>query len=387
MKVCRICDADLPRLIYHADAPALTSISSQIDVATDLYACEVCGHVQGPDLPDVQSFYDTDYRISLQSDDFDQLYEVRDGLPVYRTDEQARLILENLKLSYGASVLDYGAAKAATLSKILLLRPDIDAYVYDVSSDYKSHWDKWLAPDHQALYSVPGGWRGKFDLVTAHFVLEHLVDPVSILKEMAGLIKPDGRIFFTVPSFQGNPGDLLVVDHLNHFTEASLAEAVRRSGLSLTGLDAESFRGAYLVTASQRADTVEKANFDPSIGCASAKEIADSWTEAASRIESAAKMHSGKKMAIYGAGFYGSFIAQRLKHVAPRPAYFIDSNQHLQGSSIFGIPVISPSDVPADIAVIFVGLNPIHARRIISCNQALAKGRFEFAYIFDALDR
>ena len=76
MKNCRICESALAQPDYRADAPAMTSLSTMIDIGTEVFVCRTCGHVQSPDLPDVQGFYDHDYRISLQSDGHDQLYEM-----------------------------------------------------------------------------------------------------------------------------------------------------------------------------------------------------------------------------------------------------------------------------------------------------------------------
>jgi hypothetical protein len=82
---CRVCHAPLGPPDYAQPAPAMTSLSTRIGVPTEVSVCRACGHIQSPDLPDVQVFYDHDYRISLQSDDHDQLYEMGPDGPVFRT--------------------------------------------------------------------------------------------------------------------------------------------------------------------------------------------------------------------------------------------------------------------------------------------------------------
>ena len=74
-----------------------------------------CGHVLSPPLPDAEAFYSSEYRISLESDDHDQIYEIRDGQPIYRTTRQAEVFLEQINAPEHARILDYGAAKATTL--------------------------------------------------------------------------------------------------------------------------------------------------------------------------------------------------------------------------------------------------------------------------------
>src|SRR6185437_12925887 len=96
----------------------------------------------------------------------DQLYAVAEGTPVYRTDRQAELVLEFVDIPEGALLLDYGAAKATTLKKLLARRPDVVGHVFDVSVDYVSSWESWLSADHCATYTLPDSWTQIFDAAT-----------------------------------------------------------------------------------------------------------------------------------------------------------------------------------------------------------------------------
>jgi SAM-dependent methyltransferase len=85
-----------------------------------------------------------------------------------------------------------------------------------------------------------GEGSDKFDLIVHYYVLEHVSDPTSFLKGQIDLLKPEGRIVFEVP----NANDALttiydipayerfiwVVSHTWYFSEASLADAIRRAG-------------------------------------------------------------------------------------------------------------------------------------------------------------
>jgi len=123
-------------------------------VPTEVSVCRACSHVQSPDLPNIQAFYDHNYRISLQFDDHDQLYAIEPEGPIFRTTHQARLLL-GLDMPQGSKVMDFGAAKATTLRLLLNLRPDLKPYVFDISEDYRAHWADWVPPDTQATYSLP----------------------------------------------------------------------------------------------------------------------------------------------------------------------------------------------------------------------------------------
>lgn len=376
MNSCRICACALAAPDFHAPAPAMTSLSTLLAAETEVFVCTACGHVQSPDLPDVQAFYDHEYRISLQSDEHDQLYEQRGDGAVFRTDRQAELVLE-MDLAQGARILDFGAAKAATLRKVCAARKDLVPHVFDVSRDYLAYWQEWIAGDHQATYDLPEAWHGRFDIITAHFVLEHVADPVTILKSLRQCLAPEGRLFFTVPDPLANPGDLLVIDHLNHFTRPSIAAALAAAGLVETPVVSDGFRGAHVVVAAPT-DTPDSARNPEGVDTCSVsvREALGGWKRILDGI--ASDNVNGRRVAIYGAGFYGTLIASRL---GEKPACFLDRNPHLQGQEHLGLPVLPPEECPNDIEVVFAGLNPLHARRILSEGEDWIPGNARLVYL------
>ena len=102
MTTCRVCASPIGEVAYEASAPALTSMMAFIDIPTLVFVCDDCGHAQCADLPDIETFYDTTYRISLESDDHDQIFAVAaDGSPIYRTDHQAAIGLRLMDLPQG----------------------------------------------------------------------------------------------------------------------------------------------------------------------------------------------------------------------------------------------------------------------------------------------
>lgn len=355
---CRVCGARLARPAFDDPGPSLTSIRTVLAMPTRVFLCPDCGHAQSPDLPDIRAFYDTQYRISLDIDGHDQLYQNRAGQAVFRTVYQAEMV-QALEIPEGARVLDFGAGKATTLERLIGMRPDLSPHVFDVSRDYVTHWDTWVPKPQQATYELPPAWSGRFDLVTAHFVLEHVPDPVTVLAGIRRCLAPGGRLFFTVPDAGGNTGDLLVVDHLNHFSLASLEHALHRAGLRALEIDPKAFAGAFAVVAEAGEGT------EPEPGDNGAAQAAlDFWRRT---LDWLAATPLKQPLAIYGAGFYGSAFATRIR---VQPACFLDRNTFLQGQSHLGAPVLAPADCPVDTATILVGLNPARAREIIEADSS-----------------
>lgn len=350
---CRVCENPLSRPNLFRPAPALSSVRSLLPVATKVYVCDVCGHGQSPDLPALDDFYDTQYRISLEEDGYDQLYESVSGGQVFRTKYQAEIVL-SFNVPSGARVLDFGSGKATTLRELFALRSDIEPYVFDVSSDYLEYWDAWIPRKNQAVYKLPEEWLGNFELITAHFVLEHVADPLGMLKILKSALAPAGRILFSVPNAEANVGDLLVADHLNHFTRSSLEELLARAGLSAECVEENLFQGAFVVAASL-GETVPVTIPQPE----NLKNVLIRWQ---SGLNELGLVSCERPLAIYGAGFYGSVIATCL---GDKVSIFLDKNPYLQSKNHFGLPVVHPDDCPKDVRTVIVGLNPRRAHVIL----------------------
>jgi SAM-dependent methyltransferase len=354
---CRVCEAFLAAPDYCADPPAMTSLATHIDVPTRVWVCRACGHVQSPDLPDIQAFYGREYRISLQSDDHDQLYATTPDGPLYRTEHQARLVA-SLEIPHGGRVLDFGAAKATTLRRVAAMRPDIHPHVFDVSDDYRDSWRDWVPAGAQATHELPADWLGRFDLVTAHFVLEHVANPVETLTRLRRLLAPGGRLFFTVPDPIANPGDMIVVDHLNHFVPTSIAHALRRAGLCETAIRQDLFTGAHAVLCHAGEAERSAAPADT----AAALVTLETWKRRFAHIAAQLAGSGNGPVAIYGAGFYGLMFASL---AGGRAVCHLDRNPHLQGTTANGLPVLAPEACPPAVRAVVVGLNPTRARDIL----------------------
>lgn len=385
MMQCWVCSAPVGEPLLDLPAPSLSSCTQLLPAPTRLYACRNCGHVLSTALPDADTFYSSEYRISLESEDHDQIYEIRDGQPVYRTTRQAQVFLEQVEVPQGGRVLDYGAAKAVTLRKIHNQRPDIEPMVFDVSQDYGAYWEGWISDDNKATFETPTSWEGTVDVITAHYVFEHVHELTERLADLRRLLKPTGRLFFSVPDWTRNPGDLLVSDHVNHFTARSVTELMRRAGFAVDALLTDALPTAIVCVASLAASPSARAPL-----AAAAEDPIDAlpsicafWTRAAEGLATAAQGWGGRKAAIYGAGFYGAWIASRLGS-AVEVLRFIDANPQLTGSRVLDLPVVGPQAEALDgVDLVFVGINPAHARRTAAAIPLLNRADRDVIFLDD----
>ncbi len=360
---------------------SITSLCAVVPQKTTLFFSRGCGHLQTEPFKNLERYYDKDYKLLMRSEDEDQLYKYADGKKIFRFDHQAATLLQNVEIPKGAAVLDYGCSKAATLKRLVERRPDIVPCAFDITDRYLPFWERFVDKNNWSLYDVKSSWRSRFDLVTAFFVLEHVAGPRKIVREISSLLKPGGIFYAIVPDTYANPADFLVADHINHFSPPSLRLLLAGEGFLVERIDDSLHDSAFVAVA--RKSTELQA---PPVGIeggdylARAVEIASFWRASAQNVQKFEAEHPASNTAIYGAGFYGTFIAASL-HDFEKVSCFVDQNSYLHGTTHLGKPVFSPEEAPRDIDAIFVGLNPDYARGEIEKIDNWRKREYRYFFL------
>jgi SAM-dependent methyltransferase len=369
LAACGVCGAPFGEPVYRHDGDtSISSTATPVATPTVVYVCRSCAHIQTPPLADAAAYYQSAYNVHLDSEATDDLYAVRDGVPVFRARHQAGVVLEKVPLAPGAAVLDYGCGKAMTLRTLLGLRPDLVGAVFDVSDAYRFSWDEFLPREEQASFVTPDAWQSRFDVVLSFFALEHAPDPIGFLREIRALLRPGGTIHLVVPNVRENVGDFVVVDHVNHFMPSSLRRAFAAAGFDDVQIDEQAHASAYVVDARKAASAVAQSDDDEAVQAfmREARGYAAYWAEAGDAVRRfEADVAAGRPSAIYGSGFYGVFIASRLRNPGA-VAYFLDRNPHQQAKIVLEKPVRDPAHVGPEIEVVYAGLNPARSREIVA---------------------
>jgi SAM-dependent methyltransferase len=316
-------------------------------------------------MEDAESYYDTDYDILIDSEEEDQLLFLKDGQEVFRFDHQSKSLLDLVNVPLGAKVLDFGCAKATTLKKMLLARPDIEPSVFDVSEMYRSFWDTFISRGCQATYVLPQEWQGEFDLVTSFFSLEHAEDAAGFAESVNSMLKDGGTFYCVVPDWTANIGDIVVIDHPNHFSIESLKALLSSSGFVNINVNDDLHPGALIVHARKGVphsdyvpsqDTIDKLEVELS-------EALNFWKGLGDDVASFEMTSQTGRVAIYGSGFYGVFVASLLKEFDSVEC-FIDKNVFRQNQTLMGKPIMAPLDIPQEIETVYVALNPAVAKKV-----------------------
>ena len=113
--------------------------------------------------------------------------------------------------------------------------------------------------------------------------------------------------------------------------------------------------------------------------------MATFWSQLADRIvrfeqEHLARLASGRQACIYGAGFYGNFIASCLRH-PETISCFVDQNPFVQGRSLLGKPIVPPTAISKEVSCVYVGLNPTIARSVIADIPAWSDRQFDAFFL------
>jgi len=159
----------------------------------------------------------------------------------FERDDLVRLVPEGVKrvLDMGCAMGGYGKALKEARPEISLIGVELNQVMAQAADPF---YDKIFRTSvEQADVS------GNFDLVNCGDILEHLMDPWSILKRINSLLIPGGYLILSVPNvghwsivrdlmqgrFQYVPSGLLCVTHLRWFTESTIRNSLDNAGFSI----------------------------------------------------------------------------------------------------------------------------------------------------------
>lgn len=157
-------------------------------------------------------------------------------------------ILKLAKVS-GARVLDIGCARGYVGAKI----KEHGNYVAGIEISKNAAEEAGKVLDKVYSFDIERDWpeevkSEKFDLVIMAEVLEHVFDPVEVLKNVSSVLKTGGHIVITTPNFMtwtnrlkfliGNfeyqDQGMFDFGHIRWFTYPYLKEVLTKSGFDIT---------------------------------------------------------------------------------------------------------------------------------------------------------
>lgn len=206
--------------------------------------------------------------------------------------------------------------------------------------------------------------EGKFDMITMIYVVEHLPDPVTVMKKARGLLKSGGLFLVQTANLLNNPFDMVVVDHCSHFCLDTLAYAVELAGFKVR-VEADDWIPKEIgVVAMPREETC--MNISPR-GAQDLVKISETTLRWLHRVAEHARQVAGNtRLGILGTAIAGTWLANALGETA---VFFLDEDPLRQGKLHMGLPVLKPTEAPMESSI-YLAFPPDLAESLYSRLQA-----------------
>lgn len=233
---CWICESKKLQLVRQSNLDSrLTHSNFEITdcsygMTANIFKCCSCNFMQCSDIGDVLHFY--------QEMDDPSYEDGREGRAL-----QSRMLLERMcKLQYsmdihGKSLLDVGAGSGILVEEAIALGFDAEG-VEPSACLCERALDHDIKLHHGVLGQVE--LTKKYDIVTIVDVIEHIDNPVGLLKQARSVLKEDGVILIVTPDVKSFAARLLGwkwwhfrVAHIGYFSHETLNLACKHAGLEV----------------------------------------------------------------------------------------------------------------------------------------------------------
>jgi ubiquinone/menaquinone biosynthesis C-methylase UbiE len=374
---CKICNENPNLILIQESGFGVSSLGKIIEANAKTFLCFKCSHCQTIPSIDLVEYYSNEYKTLSVSFDEDDLYGYEDGKPVYRNYYQAKTLINKLKNTYKFDInegpmLDFGCGKSLVMKHLMEMIKKEDVFLFDVSRDYIQFWDSFMPHTQYSCYDLPKKWDGYFNLITSFFSFEHVADPMTELKKIRQLLKKNGFVYILVPNmYSENAADMLVIDHIQHYSESSMNLLFKICGFEMVEADHHSHAQGSIYIAKSISKNIDDDTTPVKSGSTIEKcmKIASFWKDlnaSLHKFENDMKNSGVDTYFIIGAGFLGTYIYLQLQY-PERLAGFIDSNEHKQKKGWQDKKVFAPGKIGGDTSkAILSGFNFIQNETILT---------------------
>lgn len=343
---CRLCrSAFLHDLGVIGIRPGSVTSDSKVCAlsATVLY-CPACGLFQKAHDEEARKVIENvyvDYAAHHLSDGSEQLVFVPGYEPLTRTSYALKQCAKFLKSS--GVMLDFGAGKGA----MLISAADIlDGWIFDAydlnecnCSDIQGikGYRTFISG---TLSNIP---KEQYDLITLWHVLEHVSDPVELIRVLKNALTRGGMLLAQVPDVERTPFDMAVIDHYTHFSRSTFKRLFSQAGYAIVFDGYDLSHNCLTILAAP----AENINTDCQLHTENSEELVNWINGVCSDFCVAVGEES---YAIFGTGMASLWISTQL----PREPYaFFDEDQRKTGKFIGNAPVLTPEQIIGSGPVLF----------------------------------
>jgi 2-polyprenyl-3-methyl-5-hydroxy-6-metoxy-1,4-benzoquinol methylase len=353
VRPCPVCDGVLHDVLYQQHFEHFTAGS--ITDGYEVVACRACGMCFASGLPGQGRF--AEYYGQSSKYDLGAAGAELTPFDVERFADEARFIAAHAPDRTG-HVLDIGTATGALL---VALR---DLGFTSVHGVEPSPDAARVAREAHGLDVAVGDLRTatalgtRFSIVSLVAVLEHLVNPATALRDIAGLLTKDGMLYLHVPDSAGfsdhvdAPFQQFSVEHINYFTASSLTNLLASVGLEVVvqrSIVVEQSNDASLSCVEvlcRRTDRRLGVERDPEGVAALNRYIERSAEKEAGILARIADLAEAQRpIYVWGTGTHALHLLATSRLAECNIVAFLDSNPHYTGRQLAGTKVMAPRDI------------------------------------------
>ena len=269
-------------------------------------------------------------------------------------------MVDHFDLPGSGALLDVGCGAGVTLRAIAAQRPGwlLDGFEL---GDANLGRLRTLPGFRQLHTGAINGIATQYDLVTMIHSLEHFTDPEAVLRDICARLRLGGRLVVEVCNVEENPFDILIADHLMHFSPRTLGALLGRAGFGPFSIYvdwvAREISAVAGVSPAAFPSTQPAVEYSPR-GWA---HLGDTLKWLGYFVETARSAAvQNPHFGIFGTSISGTWLASQL---VDAPAFFIDEDPSRIGKVHLERPILSPKDVPPN-ATVYLALTPALAREV-----------------------
>ena len=238
---CHICGGDLKEISSFSTLHQVTSDCRPWKLGGKLAVCESCFTVQKPASKDWNNDADeiySGYEIYLQGGGLEQsTFDSTSGASLARS-QKILSWLKEASLPRKGNLLDVGCGNGSFLKAFGASYPDWGMVGLELDDKNKKIIESIKGVKRLHIGNIET-LEEKFDLIVLIHALEHITDPIKLLKSIISKLNPNGQLFIEVPDLASSPFDLLIADHCSHFTLSTLENVILNSGYKIQKLVAD----------------------------------------------------------------------------------------------------------------------------------------------------
>lgn len=355
MEKCRLCNSNKMEKVWenNYNLPLETGIR-QIKVSNCI--CMDCGIIfQEPQISDedMEFLYKYQYRFNINKETAFQSRK-----------EQYEYTRKYSDKSSG-KILDIGCGEAYFLS---FFSEEWEKYGIEPSSTCVERARTNFPNTHIecGFYEDKPYQKDFFDIITIRHVLEHVKDPMVVLKKIRDELNATGILYVEVPNVHKavqleDITDFFGYQHTYHFSPATITNFLCKSGFEIIELTTDLSYSAMRVIAKKSEHSHQEIKNDYRFFSENFKQSLNKKMQIRKDIQENLKQlneqwkREKKKILIYGAGMHTEELIKLVDFEEYSVAGLLDKSKEKQGKNFFGYPVFSPEDIKKlDVQVIII---------------------------------